>query len=134
MNWKMTAKTILVQFHHKVDALEHIGKRLALVLQDHLLAYLRREFRFEHIRDVRIGDTMHIHAYRLQEHRHGFRLELGARISTDAAGVAKCLGIQAETKVDLETILAEVNRKMSSRTVLTLEGAATPVNEGLPGQ
>ena len=26
MNWKMTAKTILVQLHHKVDTLEHIGK------------------------------------------------------------------------------------------------------------
>ena len=25
MNWKMTAKTILVQLHHKVDTLEHIG-------------------------------------------------------------------------------------------------------------
>jgi len=28
----MTAKTILVQMHHKVDTLEHISKKLVLVI------------------------------------------------------------------------------------------------------
>ena len=34
MNWKMTAKTILVQLNHKIATFEHLGKRLVLVLQD----------------------------------------------------------------------------------------------------
>ena len=88
MNWKMTAKTILVQLHHKVETLEHIGKHLALVIQDHLLDYLRREFSFGHLSNARIGDTMHVHAYRLKED-DGFRLSLATRISTDSAGVAR---------------------------------------------
>ena len=86
MNWKMTAKTILVQLHHKVDTLEHIGKHLALVIQDHMLDYLRREFNFSHLKNARIGDTMHVHAYGLKKN-DGFRLELVTRVSTDSAGV-----------------------------------------------
>ena len=57
MNWKMTAKTILVQLHHKVDTLEHVGKRFVLVIQDCLLEYLRRQFNFNHLKNVRVGDT-----------------------------------------------------------------------------
>ncbi|MDP3683048.1 MAG: NotI family restriction endonuclease, partial [Ignavibacteria bacterium] len=36
MNWKMTAKTILVQLHHKIQTFEHLNKHLVLVLQNHL--------------------------------------------------------------------------------------------------
>ena len=31
MNWKMTAKTILVQMHHKIQTFEHVHKKLVLV-------------------------------------------------------------------------------------------------------
>src|SRR5262249_39463779 len=37
MNWKMTAKTALVQMHHKIKTFEHLSKKLVLVLQNHLL-------------------------------------------------------------------------------------------------
>ena len=37
MNWKMTAKTILVQMHHKSQTFEHLNKKLVLVVQDVLL-------------------------------------------------------------------------------------------------
>ena len=41
MNWKMTAKTILVQLHHKVDTFENLNRKLVLVLQQPLLDYMR---------------------------------------------------------------------------------------------
>lgn len=63
MNWKMTAKTILMQLHHKIRTFEAIDKKLVLVVQDHLLRYLRREFNFSHIADARQIDSMHFHAY-----------------------------------------------------------------------
>lgn len=50
MNWKMTAKTTLVQLHHKITTFEHLSKRLVLVLQDHLLTYMQKEFAFGHIK------------------------------------------------------------------------------------
>lgn len=121
MNWKMTAKTILIQMHHKVKTLEYISKRLVLVMQSYLLDYLRREFSFEHLHDGRLGDSMHIHAYDLIEDDHQFRIQFDQRLSTDAAGVARCLGIQAETEVELETIIADLERKLSLQTLLTLD-------------
>jgi hypothetical protein len=40
MNWKMTAKTILIQIHHKITTFENLNKHLVLVVQDCLLGYL----------------------------------------------------------------------------------------------
>ena len=40
MNWKMTAKTILVQMHHKIQTFEHFNKKLVLVVQDKILSYM----------------------------------------------------------------------------------------------
>lgn len=40
MNWKMTARTILVQLHHKIETFEQLNKHFVLVVQDHRLAYL----------------------------------------------------------------------------------------------
>jgi hypothetical protein len=41
INWKMTAKTTLVQLHHKIQTFEELGKHLVLVLQDGLMNYMR---------------------------------------------------------------------------------------------
>lgn len=123
LNWKMTAKTILMQLHHKAGTFEHIGKRLVVVLQDHLLSYLRQQFRFDHVADARLGDAVHIHAYSLDASRQGLSLELQERSSTDAAGVARCLGIQAETRVDLQAITEDLERKISPNTRFTVRGA-----------
>src|SRR6202011_2350960 len=62
MNWKMSAKTILVQLNHKIETFEHLSKHFVLVLQDQLLDYMRREFAFNHILGQRDGDPMQFHA------------------------------------------------------------------------
>jgi hypothetical protein len=125
MNWKMTAKTILMQLHHKVQTFEHINKHLVLVVQNHLLHYMRAEFDFAHLGNPRVGDAMHLHSYKLNESGGVLRLELESRVSTDAEGIAKCLGLQAEARVELEVIVAALEKKMSTNTVLTL--GPTPI-------
>lgn len=121
MNWKMTAKTILVQLHHKVETFEAINKHLVLVIQDLLLEYLRREFQFDHLAAARLGDPMQIHAYCMaaQEDR-SHRVNLTTRLSTDSAGIAVCLGLQAEPKVDLQEIISQIESKISKDTFLRL--------------
>jgi len=117
MNWKMTAKTILVQLHHKTETFEHVNKHLVLVVQDRLLSYMSREFQFEHLHQARLGDPAHVHSYQLQRQPSGaYRLKLNARLSTDASGVARCLGLQAETKVELEEIIRALQAKISKET------------------
>jgi hypothetical protein len=117
MNWKMTAKTTLIQLHHKVDTFEHISKHLVLAVQDCLLAYMRREFSFGHLTNARNGDSMHFHAYSIEPAGGRYRLRLAERRSTDAAGIATAMGLQAQANVGLEVILADLERKMSEKTL-----------------
>lgn len=119
MNWKMTAKTILVQMHHKVQTFEHVHKKLVLVIQDKLLAYMTREFKFDHLKNpAALGDSMHLHSYQLAKQGGGdFRLAMHARHSTDADGIATCLGLQAEARVELVQIVAALQAKISNATL-----------------
>lgn len=122
LNWKMTAKTILVQLHHKIQTFEHVSKHLVLVAQDYLIAYMKKEFSFDHLETARLGDPMHFHSYSLQESEDGLlRLQLVERMSTDGKGIAKCLGLQGEANVELEEILKQLEVKISAQTLMSLE-------------
>ena len=121
MNWKMTAKTILIQLHHKVQTFEAINKHLVLVIQDFLLEYLRKEFQFSHLTEAHRGDPMHLHAYGMAVQKNlSYRLDLVSRLSTDSDGIAVCLGLQAETKVELGKIIKQIESKISKDTLLRL--------------
>lgn len=121
MNWKMTAKTILVQMHHKIQTFEHVGKKLVLVVQDKLLSYMSREFNFGHLKNPGvIGDSMHFHAYQMRPQPNGaFKLALSSRLSTDAEGIGLCMGLQAEARVELEQIVQALQAKVSAATLFT---------------
>lgn len=119
MNWKMTAKTILVQMHHKIQTFEHVNKKLVLVVQNKLLSYMSREFNFAHLKNpASLGDSMHLHAYRMEEQRdRSLKLALQTRLSTDADGIGRCLGLQAEARVELEQIVLALQAKISAATL-----------------
>ena len=122
LNWKMTAKTVLVQLHHKIQTFEHVSKRLVLVAQDYLFDYMEREFSFEHLKAARLGDPMHFHSYSLAAGADGdLRLQLAERLSTDSEGIAACLGLQAEANVELEDILNQLEAKVSAHTLMSME-------------
>lgn len=118
MNWKMTAKTILVQMHHKAQTFEHVNKKLVLVIQDRLLSYMTREFKFDHLKSPALqGDSVHLHAYRMARGAEGsYKLSMATRISTDADGIGICLGLQAEARVELEEIVTALQAKISTAT------------------
>ncbi len=118
MNWKMTAKTILVQMHHKIETFEHVNKKLVLVIQDKLLAYMTKEFNFAHLRNpATLGDSMHMHAYSfVAQPDKSLLLSLAARLSTDAEGISKCMGLQAEARVELLQIIAALQERISPAT------------------
>jgi hypothetical protein len=118
MNWKMTAKTILVQLHHKVETFESVNKKLVLVVQNPLIEYMQANFNFGHIKEARLGDSMHIHGYDLALNGNkNWKMDLVSRLSTDAAGVSQSLGLQADAKVELATIIALLEDKISDATL-----------------
>ena len=122
MNWKMTAKTILIQLHHKVQTFEEINKHLVLAIQDHFMTYIRGAFRFGHLNNALLGDSAHFHVYHLMQNQENsaFRLELDARFSTDADGIAESLGLQTSHKMELETINRLLAAKISDKTLFLL--------------
>ena len=127
MNWKMTAKTILMQLHHKIHTFEHLSKHLVLVAQDCLIDYMQREFSFEHIQDARLGHPMHFHSYELLAETSSYRIQLLERWSTDANGIAQCLGLQTSPRVELEAMLRQIQEKLSQSTLLFV-GQPLPVS------
>lgn len=118
VNWKMTAKTTLVQLHHKVETFEHLSKHLVLVLQDCLLDYMQSQFAFAGIRASRLGDALHFHSYAAAARGGRICLELIERRSTDAEGMAAALGLQATARVELTRILDELQRTIGPDTLL----------------
>lgn len=120
INWKMTAKTILMQLHHKVETFDGMNKRLVLVLQDHLMEYMQREFSCAHLESAKLGNAMHFHVYAYEESSGDGDLRLAKRKSTDAPGVAACLNIQAEPNVEMAGVVERLEAKISDETVLQI--------------
>ena len=121
MNWKMTAKTVLVQMNHKIGTLENLRKHMVLVIQDHLLTYMRREFRFDHIEDARLGDSAHFHIYSLERRKDTtYQLNMQKRLSTDADGIVACLGLQADPNIELGQLISRLESKISGDTLLQI--------------
>lgn len=118
MNWKMTAKTTLVQLHHKVRTFEAVGRQLVLVLQDELMSYLQRDFAFAHVGQASDHHPMQFHSYSVHhgDQAHS-QLELVERLSTDTEGVRRCLDLQTEARVDTEHLVEQLRGKVGPNTL-----------------
>lgn len=119
INWKMTAKTILMQMHHKVRTFEHLRKKLVLVLQDVLMDYMLRKFDFAHLRDpASNGHSMHFHVYGIEQRPDdSYGLFFSGRRSTDGDGIAKGLNLQAESHVELSDLIERLQAKIGPETL-----------------
>ena len=121
MNWKMTAKTILVQIHHKIRTFENLDKKLVLVIQDKLLDYMQKNFVFSHIGSAVIGHAMQFHSYRLsRDLTGGYRIDLNKRLSTNGDGVKKCLGLRSAQNIEMEEIHRILEDKISQESTMLL--------------
>ncbi len=121
MNWKMTAKTILVQMHHKVETLELLGKKMVLVLEDSLYSYLKREFVTESLQSADLADSAHFHVYNMRQGEDGsFSIELESRYSTTTLGIEEMLGLRHSAQVSEEHLVNKLRSKISDRTLLAI--------------
>jgi len=121
MNWKMTLKTILMQIHHKSETFEYLNKHLVLILQKPLLTHMQKAFYFDSIQGVRIGDPIHIHSYDFIKQENKFHLVLDHRISTDSNGIAQCLGLNANSKMELQDIIQLLESKLTENNRLKIQ-------------
>lgn len=122
MNWKMTAKTSLVQMHHKVETFDVLDRHLVLVVQDHLLNYMRNKFSFSHFEERKEENPLHIHSYSFDEGKDkngkpSVYMNLDETVSTDIKGVESALGMREEVKVDEDDVLAKLENNISGKTI-----------------
>jgi hypothetical protein len=116
----MTAKTILVQLHHKIGTFEYLQKHLVLIIQDNFLDYMKKEFNFRNINNPSlVGDSLQFHSYSLVGENNK-SLKLKERLSTNSVGIAECLGLNAEKSVDLEIMFETIEKKISNKTLLKI--------------
>ncbi len=120
MNWKMTLKTILIQMHHKSETFEHLNKHLVLIIQKPLFEHMKSDFNFDEIEGVRLGDPIHIHSYNFDNANSKLTLSLHTRVSTDSSGIAKCLGLNAESKVEMEDLIRILEPKLIDQNRLQI--------------
>ena len=120
MNWKMTLKTILIQMHHESETFEKLNKHLVLILQTPLYEHMKKDFNFDEIEGVRLGDPVHIHAYSFEKENQTLHLSLHTRVSTDSKGIARCLGLNAEKKMELEDLIRILEPKLTEANRLKI--------------
>ena len=70
---------------------------------------------------ARLGDPMHFHSYSLRKEDEALKLELVGQHSTDSAGIAKCLELRSEAKVELEDSLKQLESKITDKTLMSIE-------------
>jgi hypothetical protein len=121
MNWKMTAKTTLVQLHHKIETFEGVHKHLVLVVQDELYKYFVDQFDFSDVVEPPdTGHSMHFHRYSIeQKDDKNYTISLKGRSSTNAAGIARCIGQTVDPSVELEAFKAQLLEKITADTLIT---------------
>jgi len=112
VNWKMSAKTILIQMHHKAATFEALGKKLVLTIQRQFFEYMKQEFQADHFTPSRAADTVHLHLYDCVELNHSLRLNLESRISTSVAGIERMLNLGKGTAISEQEIVAKIRAKL----------------------
>lgn len=121
MNWKMTAKTILVQLHHKVTTLELLNKKMILVIQNVFFDYMVEHFSTASLHDADDNDSAHFHVYEVtQLGNKTFSIDLVSRHSTTAVGIEQVLGLRRDAEVSEEDLTARIRAKISDATLLTV--------------
>ena len=118
INWKMTAKTILVQMHHKISLFEQVNKRLLLIVQDELLEYMQSNFDFSQFNyPARMGDSFHLHSYTMMREGILDEISLESRISTDSQGLMSALGLNTDIQSDIESLIERLETKLTPETI-----------------
>ncbi len=117
INWKMTAKLVLIQTSHKAPVFESWGKKFVWVMQNTLLNYMIDAFEFSQFRDEHPDDHVLFYGYELDPGPDRFAMRLSRRISGDLDAVARAMGAGAAIGEDLlaDTVAAIVRRADSWR-------------------
>ncbi len=114
INWKMSAKTILMQMHHKAESFEILGKKLVLVIQQQFFDYMSREFQTGHFETGKKEDSVYFHIYDCVELNGKLRLRLAGVKSTDVLGIERMLKLGKSLNISEAEVIERIKAKLPS--------------------
>lgn len=120
INWKMSAKTILIQLHHKAESFELLGKKFVLILQREFSDYIGRAFQAAHFRPANDADAVHFHSYDCVELNGTYRLVLAERRSTNVTGVERLLKLGTGAQILHDEVIRRIEAKMPNAVRLVV--------------
>ncbi len=120
INWKMSAKTILIQLHHKAEAFEALGKKLVLVIQEQFFDYISRTFQTAHFREARDENSVHFYIYDCIELNKKLCLRLAASKSTDVLGIERMLKLGNNRIISEAEIINKIKAKLPNALELNI--------------
>ena len=112
INWKMSAKTILVQMHHKANVFEGLGRKLVLVIQREFFEYVTKVFRTRHLHEASENDSIHFHIYDCVVLNNQFNISLVQRRSTDVRGIEEMLNLREATTISESEVIEKIRAKL----------------------
>ena len=120
INWKMSAKTILVQMHHKAAAFEDLGRKLVLVIQREFFDYVTQVFRTRHLHDTTDVDSIHFHIYDCIRLNDQFNISLVSRKSTNVSGIEEMLKLRESTTISEAEVFDKIRAKLPTARRLSV--------------
>lgn len=120
VNWKMTAKTALIQLLHKTETFEELGKKIVVVMQDSLYDYISKEFDTSSVKKGLNSNTVIFRIYTCVESRRNFSLVFAENRSTNSKGVATLVKLKETQKIEERDIIHNIENKLNESRVLKI--------------
>ena len=120
INWKMSAKTILMQIHHKIASFEDVGKRLYLVIQDGFWDYIVREFDATAFRPADTSHSLVVHTYQPRNIGGSLYMVQANAYGSTAAGVRLLLNLGRDHAIATEEIHQRIRQQWEKRQTVNV--------------
>lgn len=126
VNWRMSAKTILVQIMQKSEVFHQINKILVLVCQKPFFDFMKANFNFQGVHQACLDDTLHFHIYDYVSKKDGLELECSEKLSADIETIRSFLLLDAK-KPDLDRFIADsIDKRSKSDGAFSIDDFPLP--------
>jgi len=116
----MSAKTILVQMHHKALSFEQLRRKLVLVMQREFFDYISKEFQTGQLHQQNNQDSIHVHVYQVGMVGSELQISLRDSRSTDVRGVEQMLNLGRKPPLAEQEVIDRIRAKMPQARRLDL--------------
>ena len=117
VNWRMSAKTILIQIIQKSEIFFRLRKKLVLACQRPLFEFMRSHYNLENLRND-ANDTLHFNVYDYHSSEDGSSLTCVQKYSADIDSIRAFLLLNKDGVDFNKAIRKSINQRLDAAKVL----------------